>query len=158
MPKVYVVTRNASCYSDHDFSTMCVELDDFGKACRQVALHMFAHADPKFYCKSNRFHDYGRQRLDDHWRRYSGTSIYQIECWQPGDDKPEEVWHVNFDRWFKHRIIDENMSDDKTLREWERLTGNTDAMDEYLDTELSAKIEALSEEDERTWVSEHGFS
>ena len=165
---IYVVTRNASCYSDHDFSTMAVEVDDYPAALKRISQNMYGDIEMEHYLRSKRFHVSQRYRFngsttndwDDQWVRYAGVSTYEVEGWIPGSEAPQCVWKVCFDKWFKRTIVEDDLSDEDIRKTWPCLRGDVQAMQRFTLPKhevTNLKQPGLTEKQRQDWVKQYGY-
>lgn len=160
---IYVVTRNSSCYSEHDFSTLAVEMDDLDAALKRISASMFDDYSLRHYMRTERFYairDWGfdgkrRVMWNDQWARYIGVALFTVEQWAPGADRPTKSWTVGFDRWFKRRILEEGWSDSETKAHWDKCKGDIDIIRQCIEPQ-TFKIPELSRAERQAWVTAYG--
>lgn len=163
MVVIYVVTRNSSCYTEHDFSTAAVEMDDLDAALRRISTSMFDDYSLEHYMRSKRLYalrDWspdGKRRVtwDDQWARYTGVAHFTIEQWAPGADRPAKSWSVEFDRWFKRRILERGWSDSDTKAHWDKVRGDIDTIRQCIEPQ-TFKVPELSHAERQAWVTSYG--
>ncbi|RYF11609.1 MAG: hypothetical protein EOO77_19025 [Oxalobacteraceae bacterium] len=163
---VWVVTRNSSSYSDHDFSTMAVETDSFSSAVKRVEAEVLTEDMPDMYLRGQRFDAYRHISWrggtviswEDHWTRYTALSKYTVEQWEPGAERPERSWRLDLDKCMKERIVREDWDDGATRQYWRELRREgLAAFMRDVDAAPLGVVACLTKEDRKEWTKRFGF-